>query len=96
MPFLIPILTAILPTILPALVKKALPSVVMVAENEMVGAPGAEKKQWVLECFLDIYDVLKAKGVLSDRFDSVFSAIVPKISDWIEDAIVKLKSKGAM
>jgi len=92
MPFLIPLLSALLP----AVVKLVLPKVIVKAEDVMQGAAGAEKKQWVLECFEDVYDILKAKGALSEKWDSAFQLVMPKLSDWIEDALEKLKRKNAI
>lgn len=92
MPFLIPLLSALLP----AVVKLVLPKVIVKAEDVMQGAPGEEKKQWVLECFQDVYDILKAKGALSEKWDSAFQLVMPKLSDWIEEALEKLKRKNAI
>jgi hypothetical protein len=96
MPFLIPILSAIVPALLPSLVKKVLPSVILKAETEMPEAAGEDKKKWVLDCFHDVIAVLEAKGVLSEKWRAAIEIVLPKLSDWIEDAIEKLKKADKM
>lgn len=97
LPLLIPILTAVLPSLVPALVKKALPSVIIKAEELTVdGEPltGPQKKLWVESCFLEIYGILRSRDLVSAKYDAAFGAFIPFLSAEIEKQLAKLKAKG--
>lgn len=94
--FLIPILTAVLPTLIPALINKVVPKLVQDAEVKLADHSGEQKKEWVMAFFDDLEEVLAARDLITPKVRAVWNAMQPTISEAIERAVERMKAKKAV
>ena len=94
LPLLIPIVSAVAPILIPRLVDRAIPKLVVQAEQ--INGPGEMKMGWVLGFFDDLEKILVARDLVSPRVLAVWAAVKPTLVARIEIALVRLKSKGVI
>lgn len=85
---LIPVLSAVLPGIISKVVNRA--------EVELPNAPGAEKKEWVMGLFTDIWDIVEVRVPSIQKYEDLFkNTILPHVSTIIEAEVSKMKQPKA-